>query len=483
MTRASVTLRSRLRDDAGFAMAAVVLMTAVLSLLAVTTIDLVTSEHGRSDVTRTRDTAFEAAEAGMNDYLAKLTDDKIYYLHHVHPGESTRRPVSGADVDPQTTQCVEASGAATRAETGVLWPSAAGTTWTYPNGKDNWCQLADGYEYNLQITPPSVGNNNIQIVSTGRKIGDTNSTHWRALEQWTHFSLVSEFQMIANADIAYGSTASTYGKIYTGIDSSGVAHSVNHAGTAYASIYAEGSITGSPSMQNGAQKYQGRAAVAAAGIKSPIDFANFQMSLDDITRAADSGGLHLNSSGAVWRLVFLADGTFTVQPCTAGCTNPAGATQPTWGSAVPGSPFTVPQNGAIFSDVSVVVSGVVNGRVTVASNDDIIVGADISYQTLGDDVLGLIGKNEVLVAQWCPNNLNWRAGTIAQNGQWRSYTGTTSKGTMNFYGSTATNNGGYMSMFATRNYNYDTTLLYLPPPWFPTVNDAYQVAMFREVKP
>jgi len=38
-------------------------------------------------------------------------------------------------------------------------------------------------------------------------------------------------------------------------------------------------------------------------------------------------------------------------------------------------------------------------------------------------------------------------------------------------------------MFVTRNYNYDSTLLYLPPPWFPTVDDAYQVAMFREVKP
>ena len=34
-----------------------------------------------------------------------------------------------------------------------------------PSGKDNWCQLANGYEYNLQITPPTATNENIQIVS------------------------------------------------------------------------------------------------------------------------------------------------------------------------------------------------------------------------------------------------------------------------------------------------------------------------------
>ena len=485
MTRLTRTLRTRLSGEAGFAMAAVAVMIAVLSLLAVTTIDLVTSEQGRSDVSRTRGTAFAAAEAGLNDYLAKLTDDKIYYLHRVHPGESTRRPTTGADVDPQTSQCVEASASGTRAETGVIWPTAAGTTWTYPSGKDNWCRLSTGYEYNLQIVPPSAANTNIQIVATGRKTGDTNTANWRSIEQWTHFSLVSEFQMITASDYSVGSTATTNGKVYAGIDSSGVKHDIDHDGFATANLYAEGTVGGNVltggRMSNGAKQYSSVTSPnIRSQIKSPILFSNFQMSLDDITRAADAGGRHLDSSAPVWKILFRNDGMYDVSPCTAGCTTPAGATQPTWGGA---STYTVPQNGAIFSDVTVVVSGVVNGRVTVATNDDVVVGGNTSYVTSGDDVLGLIAKNDVTIAKWGPNVLDWRGAVIAQNGKRSSYDSCNCKTSATHMGSSASYQHPFMDMFVTREYNYDPTLLYLPPPWFPTVDDAYQVAMFREVRP
>ena len=139
-------------------------------------------------------------------------------------------------------------------------------------------------------------------------------------------------------------------------------------------------------------------------------------------------------------------------------------------------------------------------------------------------------------------DLSWRAATIAQNGQWRSAISTTTNTSssfslprstipvratsgfqpysvdvggkivnctgmtstsftgcsggsgsvsngatvtqsalMNFTGSTATDLGGFMNMFATRNYNYDTTLMYLQPPWFPVVESAYTVLVFREL--
>ena len=38
-----------------------------------------------------------------------------------------------------------------------------------------------------------------------------------------------------------------------------------------------------------------------------------------------------------------------------------------------------------------------------------------------------------------------------------------------------------MSMFRTRVYQYDDSLLYLQPPWFPTVEDAYTVLLQREL--
>ena len=39
-----------------------------------------------------------------------------------------------------------------------------------------------------------------------------------------------------------------------------------------------------------------------------------------------------------------------------------------------------------------------------------------------------------------------------------------------------------MSMFNTaRVYEYDETLLYLQPPWFPTLGDSLTMLMFREL--
>lgn len=36
-------------------------------------------------------------------------------------------------------------------------------------------------------------------------------------------------------------------------------------------------------------------------------------------------------------------------------------------------------------------------------------------------------------------------------------------------------------MFRIRNYNYDETLQYLAPPYFPVLEEAYTVLLFREL--
>jgi hypothetical protein len=52
---------------------------------------------------------------------------------------------------------------------------------------------------------------------------------------------------------------------------------------------------------------------------------------------------------------------------------------------------------------------------------------------------------------------------------------------MTFQGSTSTNLGGSMGMFQTRVYQYDDSLLYLQPPWFPTVDGAFTILLSREL--
>ena len=84
-------LRLDIRRQEGMAMATVVMMISALTLLGVVLIDQVTAESNRSAKSANSDAAYQAAEAGLNDYIAKLTADTQYYDHCVAKGESTRR--------------------------------------------------------------------------------------------------------------------------------------------------------------------------------------------------------------------------------------------------------------------------------------------------------------------------------------------------------------------------------------------------------
>jgi hypothetical protein len=455
-----VLLRLRaLSAEPGSALVLVVFLSAALLLLSVTLVDAVRVDSSRSAQAVIRDAAFQAAEAGIDDYLSKLLDDNQYYLHDVAQGESTRRASGGQVASPGSSSPT---------------PWAYGTTWTYPNGKNHWRHLPNGYEYNLQITGPTGSTPWVDIVATGRKQGTTGP--YRVLQERVRPASVADFQMISNVNVSYGSTASTYGKIYSG-------GNIAHSGTAYANLYAENSITGNPTMMSGALKYD-HSSIRTV-IKSPINFASFATSLVDIQRAAQLSGIYLDDATKdAWQLTFNGDGTVSVKSCTKTSGNAIETVAPTCGTA---TTYGVPTNGAIYANQSVIVSwpsaaSTVNGRVTVASNGNVVVGGNIANAQAGDDVLGLIAKNEMIVAQWAPCPLSWQAATVAQTGAWRSASSSElCNKTATFTGSAATAQGGYMTQYRTRVYNYDSTLSYLQPPWFPTIDYAYTVLLFREL--
>ena len=460
-----------LKAEGGTALVLVVFLTAALTLTAVSLTEIVRGDASRGEKGVVRDAAFQAAEAGLDDYTSKLLDDNQYFLHDVALGESTRRSSGGTLVSPGATP--------------TTW--LYGTTWTYPNGKNNWRQLTNGYEYNLQINAPTSTNQFVDIFATGRKQGTTSPA--RVIEERLRPSSVADFLMMTNSDYSVGSAATTYGKIYAGIDSSGVAHNVDHQGTSYGNIYAEGNITGNPNMQGGALKYDHN--TIRTVIKSPISFTSFASSLVDIQRAAQLSGIYLNNAAKdAWQLTFNSNGTVDVKSCTKSGGNPVGGVAPVCGTA---TNYPVPANGAIYAEQTAVIAGgssscdgltnanCVNGRVTVASNQDIVVGDDLGHVQDGDDVLGLIARNDVIIAQWAPSTTWWRAAVVAQYGRRHSYSSDGSHTLATFTGSVASNLGPYMDMFQNRVYNYDPNLMYLQPPWFPTINYAYTVLLFREL--
>jgi hypothetical protein len=258
-------------------------------------------------------------------------------------------------------------------------------------------------------------------------------------------------------------------------------------------VYGEGGVSGNTTLRNGAKQYDLTTTPSIRSvIRVPINFNNFLASLVDIKSAAGAGGIvEDNAAVDAWWLTFQANGQVNVQSCMKNAGKPIGDKLPVCGAP---TPLTLPANGAIYVGQSVIVSGTVNGRVTIGSAADIYPGSTLDYAQPGDDVLGLVASHSVIVPQWAPTIMSWRAATIAQSGTFRSYgfdgqlnaaepdfVGNGKLTSMTFTGSTATYGGGSMGLFATRTYQYDTSLLYLPPPWFPTLQDAYTIVLSREL--
>jgi hypothetical protein len=459
----------RLRDEeAGLGMILVVIIGMMVTLLSIVLIEQVRGESTRAVHAVYGGTSYQAAEAGIDDYVTKLVDDRLYYLHYVHPGEATRREPGGTNV---------AAGAA--------W--SYGQSWSYPNGKDVWRTLPNGYEYNLRVFPPSSTSQYVRILAAGRRAGSTTDVH--VLEVWVRPSSLADYYRVVNGDVSWGTGAITNGKIYANGD-------IDHDGIATANIYAEQQISGSVVMQSPGpgQPVPIRYDVDTnptirSQIKNPIDFTSFLASFTDIERAsqlADGINLPYDATKDAYRLSFKSNGTIDIEKCTRnGVSNDVADVLPLctfWMND------TVPANGAIYAYQDVIVQnsasgGGVHGRFTVASNDDIVVANNISYGTPGQDVLGLVAKNNVYIAKYTPDPLTWSAGVIAQTGTWRArdWSGTL-KNLMTFRGMAATDDGGsFAGMFVNRDYGYDPNFLWLPPPWFPVVEDAYTVLLFREL--
>jgi hypothetical protein len=487
-------IRQRLASEDGVALVLVVFLSIIVIVLASTLIGITQLESAHSAAGTKRDASFQAAEAGIDDYLAKLVDDPSYYTHLVHPAESTRRDAAtGSTVGVASTTC-DASGGATNKPAPVDW--TFGLSWTYPT-KDHWCQLGNGYEYNLQVTPltPTVpGGPTLSIVSTGRPVGTMQNT--RVVEAQVRRASVADYQMMSESDIWYGAGATSYGKVYAGKDpATGNAADVRHDGDAYADVYAEGRVYGTVQFHGAATAYDNDSTTSYASVRgpipTPISFNSFLISLTDVKRAAQvvssTSFPYLGTSSNVWWLKFQSDGTVKVQGCSG--SSPS-TTKPTSCGAV--STYSVPAKGAIYSENPVIVEGTIDGRVTVASFKDIIVSGDITYEKPGDDVLGLIAQNNIYVARWvnlgADGKLTWYSAALAETGVWRSTDCPSPSPSadgplaeLDYYGSTATKQTPCMNMFVNRIYNYDPNLLFLPPPWFPTIGGAFTIVVFREL--
>ncbi|MGH9103284.1 MAG: hypothetical protein ACRDYD_09960 [Acidimicrobiales bacterium] len=154
------------------------------------------------------------------------------------------------------------------------------------------------------------------------------------------------------------------------------------------------------------------------------------------------------------------------------------------------------------------VSGTLAGQLTIAADDDVVAMGNLQYSggLSGNDVLGLIANNNVLVYHptWptrpsCSSlpsmcNLTIDAAILSVQHSFTvdNYADGSPMGTLTINGAIAQRFRGPVGTFSgnsvvsgyVKSYNYDARLKYLTPPYFlDPVQSAWQRVSFAELKP
>jgi hypothetical protein len=499
----------RLRDERGLAMLMALGLTTAITVIAVTLLTVTGGDKSRSTRDTKQTSAYQAAEAGTNAYLSDLTESTVFFNAYLAKGEATR-------TDSSNVTHASSNGS------DVAWSS--GTTWTYktpPASDTGWYDLKNGYEYLINVYPPNPNATQTQaqvitrIDVTGRPKGSTDMSTWRTVETMIRPLSLTDFLSFTATSLTYASTATTTGPIFVGEDKNGTPGTLTHNGVAKANLYSEGTVGGTTTLQNGARRYDKNTsptALCKLNNCNPIPFSTFQSTITTVQGAASAGGITLGTKDTgnsalsgqsynvdAWKLTFLSAGTVQVSSCKLYSTTNAQGQVTTYADYTASSPpvcgntqtKNVPSNGAIYAAADVLVSGVVKGRVTVATTGDVVFGGNTTYNTNGQDVLGLEAQGTIYIAQWSVSGsnptLNLWAALLALNGPFTADPNvSTAKGTMNINGSIdvygqAGSAISMTNMFATRNYNYDANLLFLQPPYWPSLGNSFTILVQREL--
>jgi len=360
-------------------------------------------------------------------------------------------------------------------------------------------------KYSLTITPPLSGSTIVTIQSTGWT--NINPSVTRTITAKYGIPSIAKYSFLSNDLIWIGSNETVSGQLQSnnGIRFDGIGNApIQSAKTTYTCPATQGSSC--PATKNGVWGSASQAVQNFWQFPVPaIDFSSLTSNLATMKSNAQSAGIYLPPSNRQgYSLVFNSNGTVSVYKVTSLLSNPTG--WDTNGVAhnervdynARTFQFTqnIPANGIIYVEDKTWVEGVVKGRATVATAllpfnastaPTIYIPKNITYATKDNtNVLGLIAQKDLVVTYGAPNNLEINAAMISQNGgvQFFNYPSkiknnitifgtimTFSQWTWTWVNGSGTVTSGYANTFS----NYDSNLLYSPPPSFPFSSSDYQL--------
>lgn len=383
--------------------------------------------------------------------------------------------------------------------------------------------------FTLSITPPPIGSTLVTINSTGQTVAGFGSSS-RSITTSLAKPSIARFAVVANDNMRFGEGTEIFGPIHSnnGIRFDGLAHNIVSSGVA---SYNDPDHTGGNEYGVHTHKYPtdplppstvpSRTDVFASGRQFPVpvvDFAGMTADLSQIKAKAQAEGFYRPSAGALgYHIVLKTNDTFDLYRVTSLTNAPSGCTnvqdQTGWGTWSINNQHLVgnyafPANGLIFLEDDIFVNGQINtARLTIVAaffpdnaphRKNIIINNDLLYTNYdGQDALGLIAQGNIHVGMVSDDDLRIDGALIAQNGRvgryyYRPPSGGSNRcspyhtrqtltlwgmiATSARYGFAYTDGNGYQ----TRLLNYDGSLLYAPPPDFPTTSDQYEIVSWEE---
>lgn len=362
-------------------------------------------------------------------------------------------------------------------------------------------------KYSLEVTPPSGYSTVVTVKATGWTLRYPNDK--RVIEVRFRKPAWSENIVLANDNLRFGAGTETFGKIHSnqGIRFDGIAHNIVSSAL---STYNDPDHTGgnefgvhthdSPTDPLPPAAVPTRSDIFEGGRSFPVASTDFNGVLGDLSnmktvaQAGTAGSRYFNNAGQGRHIILNSNDTFsirTVQSFNA-ATNQIINYSGGWTS------YAIPDDGVIFVENNVWLSGTVNGRrVTIvaanlisASQKSVYIGNDIRYTNYDcTDIIGIIGQNDIEIFRASEDDLRIDAAMIAQNGRvgranYNGGGGDLYKTTITIFGAMATNQRyGFAwtdgTGYANRNLYYDNNLLYCPPPYFPT-GTQYEMDLWEE---
>lgn len=375
--------------------------------------------------------------------------------------------------------------------------------------------------FTLTITPPPPGSTVIIIQSTGNIVADP--TVVKTIKVEMAIPSFAQYAWALNSFASFGVGAQVYGTIQSnaGIHFDGTAHNLVESALTTTTDPSTGKIQwavftdGPPADPQPPTAMPTNQTIFLAGRKvgiPAIDFTALTENLSSIEALAQASGTYFASSTALgYDLALATSGIYSVYKVTAlvatpgGCNNTGATGWGTWSVKTESliATGTIPSNGNMFFQDNVWVRGQINNkRVTIASarfpdnaatRSSIMVDNSLTYTNFnGSDTIALIAQNNINVGLVSDNNLTIAGALVAVNGaiQRFSYSGcgaNASRASLTTDGMLASNlqSGFYYSAtdgYQSRSYNYDSNLLYGPPPSFPLSTNQYSIISWDEVQ-